>query len=127
MAGPNNVRYKDFSHYYFQVGLRLAKLKTRNEEEDERLGLKDTLRFAFAGARYNELMARALTVADGHNDNAQYMLKLTDWESKLFRMGQQGAEDFHRWRQGNSWKIEPSVLVRKSQHEDMGGIKRAKH
>ena len=127
MAGPNNVQYTDYSHYFFQVGLRLVKLKRKPDEEADRINLKNTLRYAFAGERYSDLIIRALTRTDGQNDNTQYMLTLTDWESKLFKMGQQGTEEFHKWRLGNSWKIEPSVLVRKSQYEDMGGGKRTKY
>ena len=127
MAGPNSVQYKDFSHYFFQVGLRLAQLKRRPNEIADREDLIRTLRFAFAGTRYHELMNRALNRASGENDNTNYMLKLTDWELQLFHHGQEAAEDFHRWRQGESWKIEPSVLVRKNQFEDSGGSKRAKY
>ena len=127
LAGPSSVQYKDFSHYYFQVGLRFAQLKRKPREKDDRDMLQETLRFAFAGPRYNELMNRALNVSDGQSDNTNYMLKLTDWELQLFRAGQEAAEDFHRWKLGDSWRIQPSALVRKNQYEDMGGGKRTKY
>lgn len=126
-AGPNSIQYKEFSHYFFEAGLRLAKLKRRGDEKMDRDDLVNTLRLAFADARYIELMNRALARTDGQSDNTEYSLKLTACELKLFHQGQNAARDIHRWRQGDSWKIEPSVLVRKNQFEDQGIGKRAKY
>lgn len=52
-AGAGSVNLRDFSHYFFDVGLRLC-----GATKDVDLGR--TLRAAFLGERYKRLMVRSL-------------------------------------------------------------------
>ena len=54
MAGPSSIKLKEFSFYFFEVGLKLCRI-TRD------LDLRRTLRAAFCGDRYRELLVRALS------------------------------------------------------------------
>jgi GINS complex subunit 3 len=53
-AGALAVKLREYSYYYFEVGLQLSKI-TKDDD------LKRTLRTAFAGERYKSLMGRALS------------------------------------------------------------------
>ena len=54
LAGAAPINLKDFSHYYFDVGLKLAKLVND-------LDLQRTMRTAFVGDRYRNLLTYTLT------------------------------------------------------------------
>jgi GINS complex subunit 3 len=53
-AGALNLNLREYSNYYFEVGMQIA---TALDDND----LKDTLRIAFTGDRYREVMVNALT------------------------------------------------------------------
>ncbi len=53
LAGSIVVPLREYSFYYFQIGLRLSRLTHDND-------LKKTLRIAITGERYRSLMARSL-------------------------------------------------------------------
>ena len=52
-AGAESINLKDYSPYYFEVGMKIA-------ESLDDLDLKKTLRIAFCSARYKNIMSRAL-------------------------------------------------------------------
>lgn len=54
MAGAAAVKLKDYSFYYYEVGLLLSRV-TKD------IDLKRTIRTAFSGDRYKDLMARAFS------------------------------------------------------------------
>ena len=54
MAGPAKMKLKDFSNYFFEVGLKLCKIK---KDKD----LQQTLRIAFSGERFKTLTTAALS------------------------------------------------------------------
>lgn len=53
-AGALNLNLREYSNYFYEVGMKIA-----NNLHDP--DLKDTLRIAFTGNRYREVMANALT------------------------------------------------------------------
>lgn len=54
LAGAAPINLKDFSHYYFDVGLKLSKLLND-------IDLQRTMRTAFVGDRYRNLLTHTLT------------------------------------------------------------------
>ena len=54
MAGAAPINLKDFSHYYFDVGLQLSKIK-------QDLDLQRSLRAAFSGDRFRNLLLFTLS------------------------------------------------------------------
>ena len=52
-TGPTAIDFKEYSNYYFEVGLIICKL-TRDKD------LQRTLRIAFSGERYKTLLVRSL-------------------------------------------------------------------
>ena len=53
-AGASSVKLREYSFYYFEVGLKLSKLMRD-------IDLIRTLRKAFSGERYKSLLARAMS------------------------------------------------------------------
>lgn len=56
-AGALNLNLREYSNYFFEVGMAIA-----NTLQDE--DLRDTLRIAFTGDRYRAVLANALTSAE---------------------------------------------------------------
>ena len=53
-AGASNINLRDYSHYFFEVGLAVAE-----EKKDD--DLRVVLTKAFAGDRFDSLMVHALS------------------------------------------------------------------
>jgi len=53
-AGASNINLRDYSHYFFEVGMKLA-TETSNAD------LREILTTAFSGNRFEELMVHALS------------------------------------------------------------------
>jgi GINS complex protein len=110
-AGPNSIKYRDYSYYFFEAGLRLAALKKKPEDKADRDDLVRFLRFAFSGERYTELINRALSNSQG--DVIAYSQRLTATELMIFNEGQVASNDLFRWRIGQSARLEASSLLGK--------------
>jgi len=54
MAGPTAVNLKEFSYYFFDVGIKICRMTKDND-------LLRTLRVAFSSDRYKSLMAHTLS------------------------------------------------------------------
>eukprot|EP01041_Mallomonas_annulata_P005413 gene5413-10834_t len=105
MAGPSAMRLKDFSNYFFEVGLKLCKIKKDGD-------LQRTLRVAFCGDRYKTLMVRSLSA--GHDDYAEYSQQLTVTELALFTAGNKAVVDLAQWRSRQASILkEASILGKK--------------
>jgi hypothetical protein len=57
LAGPAAIKYRSYSKYFFEVGIKLATIPGREEDVDLRM----VLRSAYCGSRYISLMARSLS------------------------------------------------------------------
>jgi len=99
-AGAKVIRFREFSPYFFEVGIYLANL---TEDED----LLRKLRKAFAGPRYENLTARALST--WNDDNLDYMNSLTITESRLLREGLVGVKELTKWKTGEAGMVETSI------------------
>lgn len=55
LAGAASINLKDFSQYYFEVGMKIS--ETIGDED-----LHNTLRLAFCGDRYRALMSNSLSM-----------------------------------------------------------------
>ena len=55
IAGPSAVKYREYSFYFFEVGLRLAYTK---KTQDDRKDLINILRYAYSGDRFLTLSTR---------------------------------------------------------------------
>jgi hypothetical protein len=58
LAGGTNINLRDYSYYFFEVGLRIAKESKEVRDSNE---LKRTLIKAFTGNRYRQLLVNSLT------------------------------------------------------------------
>lgn len=126
-AGPNSIKYRDYSYYFFEAGLRLAALKKKLEDKADRDDLVRNLRFAFSGDRYTELMNRALS--NDQTDATAYCQRLTATELLIFSEGQNASNDLYRWRIGLCSRLEASALLGKKvrgDFEEQAGGKRSK-
>lgn len=61
VAGPNSVRFRDFSYYFFEAGIHLASLKKSQDDLEDKKDLVRNLRFGFSGERFANLLVRALS------------------------------------------------------------------
>ena len=57
LAGPAAIKFRSYSKYYFEVGMKLATIPGKEEDKDLRM----VIRHAYCGARYLTLMARSLS------------------------------------------------------------------
>lgn len=69
---------KEFSHYYFEVGIHLA-IKLRNDD------LKQILQIAFASSRFRSLMMHALS--SWNDDLTAFAQNLTATEYYILNEG----------------------------------------
>jgi len=77
-AGASNINLREFSSYYFEVGMQIAA-----EKKDK--DLQDTLRIAFSGDRFRPLMVNSLS--SSKEDSADFAHNLTVRELMLFHAG----------------------------------------
>eukprot|EP00607_Mallomonas_marina_P008682 CAMPEP_0182423056 /NCGR_PEP_ID=MMETSP1167-20130531/8958_1 /TAXON_ID=2988 /ORGANISM="Mallomonas Sp, Strain CCMP3275" /LENGTH=196 /DNA_ID=CAMNT_0024601677 /DNA_START=127 /DNA_END=714 /DNA_ORIENTATION=- len=104
MAGPANLRLKDFSNYFIEVGLKLSRI-TRDDD------LLRAMRTAFSGERYQTLMVRSLS--GGHDDHAEYAQELTSIEFKLFTIGNTAVSDLCNWRSREASILKEATILSK--------------
>jgi hypothetical protein len=67
-AGAVDINFREYSNYYFQVGMALA-AETGNSD------LRETLTQAFSGKRYDSLMTHSLSRSFIETEN-NYLLKI---------------------------------------------------
>eukprot|EP01039_Chlorochromonas_danica_P003972 gene3973-4346_t len=100
-AGALSLNLKEYSNYYYEVGMQIA-----NTMKD--MDLKDTLRIAFTGDRYREVMVHALTSTE--QDTGELLNILTSKEGDLYAAGVRSSEEMTRWRQQRHL-LRPSSLI----------------
>jgi len=99
-AGAESLRLREFSLYFFEVGLRLAQAI-----KDEQLF--HTLRHAISGERYRTLTMRSLF--SGAEDDTEYCQQLTSFEQRLYRSGQASTLDMYRWTTRSCHTLKPMI------------------
>jgi len=104
-AGASNVNLRSYSHYFFEIGLRLAKVM-----RDEDLFRK--LRVAFLGERYRKLVVRALSQSP-QDDVAEFCQALTSTELVIFHAGYQASQNLQRWRANDSALLDMAPILRR--------------
>jgi len=108
-AGAKAIRFRDYSKYYFETGVLLAHLIDDN-------GLLEAFRKAFAGDRYRDLTARALSgggnVNDdvNKNDNSQTLINA---ELQILNAGLESSRELMRWKEGESTAIRSASIIQK--------------
>lgn len=127
-AGAEAVDLRSFTQYFFEVGVKLA-VEMTSSDESSRNDLMKTLRNAFSGGRYHNLIMHSL--AQGlFDDSADYSQTLTIAELVLFQEGLNAAKNMHQWRSLESNILQKaSVLGRRgaSGHQSSsGGDKRTR-
>ena len=101
-AGAGKIKFRDFSYYYFEIGIDLG----RNVKGD--LDLVEKLRKAFTGQRYNVLISRALT--RWNDDNVDFSNSLTFMERNILEEGFKAGKELQKWRAGESFILESAVV-----------------
>ena len=87
-AGPRGINLRQRSHYYFEIGCRLANLA-----QDD--ALWPTLLEVFVN-RYRLTLDRCRTAAN--QDSTAYTEMLAESERALFNAGRQAWRDFEAWK-----------------------------
>lgn len=104
LAGASNINFNEYSYYFFEVGMKLA--KEGNERDED---LEAILRKAFSGDRYRDLMNHCLS--SWNEDLSQFSQNLTCAEHKIFLDGIATMRDLHNWRMSLSFKLQPSKIL----------------
>ena len=94
-AGATSINLRDFSFYFFDVGLTLSRLSGDSD-------LRRRLRDAFVGDRYRNLTARSLTLGTGDDGACDYSQTLTSTELVIFKEGLRSLNNLHQWRSAES-------------------------
>ena len=113
MAGAEAIPLREYSYYYFETGLALAKTLRSKD-------MQDMLRLAFTGERYKRLMVRALANYK-HDDLADYCQQLTAAEYTIFNEGAKAANDLMMWRSQQSKLQKAPILKRRSNSSNASG------
>ena len=112
-AGAEKLKLRDYSYYFFDVGLQLIEMEVGASTET-RTDLRDRLRGAFLGQRYHKLTMNALSQGVG-DDVAEYTQSLTSSELTLFNQGYAASKDLYVWRGVDSGLLKKaSVLGRRN-------------
>eukprot|EP01033_Poteriospumella_lacustris_P007029 gene7029-5062_t len=101
-ASALNINLKEFSPYYFEVGMELAQ---HLDDAD----LQNTVRIAFCGDRYRSLMINALSSSE--EDSADLAKELTARESNLYLAGVNTAREIEDWRRQRSALLRRSSVL----------------
>ena len=106
LAGASAVDLRDYSHYYFVVGLKLAKMVKPADEDLLRI-----MRKAFTGERFRDLCV--LTLTNSQDDMTDFCQKLTSTELFIFNEGLQAARDLARWKSSESNLLQKASILGK--------------
>jgi GINS complex subunit 3 len=102
LVGSSGVNLREYSYYFFDVGLKLS-------ETIDDVDLRRVLRRAFAGDRYRSLMAHSMSTY--HDDVTEYCQTLTAPEMRIFNKGMAASKDLARWRAGNGSLLEMAPIL----------------
>jgi hypothetical protein len=102
-AGAESINLREFSYYYFEMGIRLA-IALRDDD------LLRNLRQAFVGERYRKIMVRALAQSN-QDDLADFSQTLTSSELSLFRAGLRATQNVQLWRRMESSLLKSSSIL----------------
>jgi hypothetical protein len=109
-AGAAAINLREFSYYFFEVGLRISDVLANKE-------LQRRLRDAFVGDRYRNLTVRSLTQG-GMDDISAYCQALTSSELVLFTEGVRSMQNIEQWRSTESTILKRAqVLGRRDRSE----------
>jgi hypothetical protein len=118
-AGAAAINLREFSYYFFEVGLRISDIKANKE-------LQRRLRDAFVGDRYRNLTVRSLTQG-GMEDISAYCQALTSSELVLYTEGIRSMQNIEQWRSTESTILKRAqVLGRRDRGDDSTLTKRAR-
>jgi GINS complex subunit 3 len=111
MAGAAKIGLREYSHYFYEVGLHLYKA-TRDQD------LLTILRKAFFGDRFRPLMIQSLT--NYHDDVAEYVQTLTASELLIFNEGQKAASDLRLWRSRRASVLQKATILKRGSSHATG-------
>ncbi len=77
-AGAESINLKEFSYYFFEVGLKLCRVN----QDSSLLG---ALRIAFSGDRFKNLLVHCMSMM--FEDSTEFAQALTSTELKIFNIG----------------------------------------
>jgi len=118
-AGANSINLREFSFYFFDVGLNLSRISGD-------VDLRRTLRSAYVGDRYRNLTVRSLTLGTSEDGLSDYTQTLTSAELLVFKEGLRSQNNLHQWRtdEGTLLRRAP-VLGRRDRDRDASSGSRA--
>jgi len=102
-AGAESINLREFSYYYFEVGMRLA---IALMDKDLLLNLRQ----AFVGERYRKILVRALSQGT-QDDLADFSQTLTSSELLIFRAGLHATQNVQSWRRLESALLKKSNML----------------
>ena len=109
-AGAASVNLREFSYYFFDVGLHLAHIS----HDDV---LRDTLEKAFTGDRYRTLTVHSLT--PGTNDDAsEYSQSLTSSELEILKKGLRSLQNLQNWRSSGGMALKKARVLARRDRSD---------
>ena len=106
-AGAESINLREFSYYYFEVGMRLA---IELSESGGGIDLLRNLRQAFVGERYRKILVRVLSQGT-QDDLADFGQTLTSSEMSIFRAGLQATQNVQAWRRQESALLKSSNIL----------------
>lgn len=123
-AGAKNINFKEYSHYYFEVGKELYKIKKHLPIGGP---LIEATRKAFCGDRYKDLMTNSLS-SQYADEDSEYSQTLTCSDAIIFNEGVKAGRSLMRWKARTSFLLpKASILGRRNASSAIDeNIKRAK-
>lgn len=109
MAGPSAIKLKDFSFYFYDVGMKLCRILRDTD-------LQRTLRIAFSSERFKALMVRSLSTSQ--EDVSDFTQQLLSTELTLFNSGYKAACDISHWRSRQTSVIKEASILRRKRTAD---------
>ena len=109
-AGAAAVNLREFSFYFFDVGLHLSRI-SRDD------ALKKSLRDAFVGERYQTLTVRSLTPGTTE-DASEYSNTLTSSELEIFKKGLRSLQNLQNWRTADGAIIKKAAVLGRRDRTD---------
>jgi hypothetical protein len=128
-AGAKNINFKEYSYYYYEVGLQLYNIFKSSRVPGLSENLIETIRKAFCGDRYKDLMTNSIS-SQYADEDAEYAQTLTCAESIIFNEGVRAGRSLMKWKGRTKAFLLPkaSILGRRNSNNsiDDNAVKRAK-
>ncbi len=118
-AGASNINFRDFSFYFFDIGLLLSRIA----KDDD---LRRALRNAFTGERYRNLAVRSLTPG-AMDDLSEYTQSLTFAEVLLFKEGLRSLQNLQNWRTSESSVLKRAPVLGRRDNRTLGNNQDSTH